>query len=96
MKLLEKIRGFLREEEPELPPVPEAPVPLKKTCKQCGKTFTVMHFAEAHYSHVVYNTYVDYCHDIYKHLKQMQLQKSNCHEKKEVLDIRLILPYKVR
>ena len=41
MKLLEKIRGFLREDEPEAPPAPEAPVPLKKTCKQCGKTFTV-------------------------------------------------------
>lgn len=42
MKLLDKIRGFLRpEEEPEAPRAPEPPVPLKKTCKQCGKTFTV-------------------------------------------------------
>ena len=41
MKLLEKIRGFLREEEPEPPAAPEAPVPLKKACKKCGKTFTV-------------------------------------------------------
>ena len=42
MKLLDKIRGFLRpEEEPEAPRAPELPVPLKKTCKQCGKTFTV-------------------------------------------------------
>ena len=41
MSLLQKIRGFLRYDEPEAPPAPEAPVPLKKTCKQCGKTFTV-------------------------------------------------------
>ena len=42
MKLLDKIRGFLRyEEEPEAPAAPEPQVPLKKTCKQCGKTFTV-------------------------------------------------------
>ncbi len=41
MKLLEKIRGFLREEEPETVPQPQAPEKLKKTCKKCGKTFTV-------------------------------------------------------
>ena len=42
MKLLEKIRGFLREEEPpETPAAPEAPAPLKKACKNCGKTFVV-------------------------------------------------------
>ena len=42
MKLLDKIRGFLRpEEEPEASKAPEAPAPLKKACRQCGKTFTV-------------------------------------------------------
>ena len=41
MKLLEKIRGFLREEEPEAQPVPPEPQKLKKTCQKCGKTFTV-------------------------------------------------------
>ena len=41
MKLLEKIRGFLREEEPEAPPAPAAPEKLKKTCKKCGKAFSV-------------------------------------------------------
>jgi predicted Zn-ribbon and HTH transcriptional regulator len=42
MKLLEKIRGFLRpEDEPEAPPPAPMPVKLKKTCKNCGKTFTV-------------------------------------------------------
>ena len=41
MKLLEKIRGFLRYDEPESPPAPEPPVPQKKACKRCGKTFTV-------------------------------------------------------
>ena len=43
VKLLEKIRGFLRE-EPETPPeapAPAAPEKWKKTCKKCGKTFTV-------------------------------------------------------
>ena len=29
-----------------------------KGCRQCGKTFTVMHFAEAHYSHVVYVNFI--------------------------------------
>ena len=43
MKLLEKIRGFLREEEPETPPPEktEKPEKLKKVCKKCGRTFTV-------------------------------------------------------
>ena len=41
MKLLEKIRGFLREGEPEAPAAPKEPEKYKKTCKQCGKTFTV-------------------------------------------------------
>ena len=42
MKLLDKIRGFLRpEEETEPAPAPKAPEKLKKTCKKCGKTFTV-------------------------------------------------------
>lgn len=41
MKLLDKIRGFLREEEPlPPPPAPEAPSRLKKTCKKCGKPFS--------------------------------------------------------
>lgn len=30
-----------------------------KGCRQCGKTFTVMHFAEAHYSHVVYVNFME-------------------------------------
>jgi len=42
MKMLDKIRGFLREEEPaEAPAAPEAAAVLKKTCKNCGKTFSV-------------------------------------------------------
>lgn len=41
MKLLEKIRGFLREEEPEEPAAPKEPEKIRKTCKQCGKEFTV-------------------------------------------------------
>ena len=41
MKLFERIRGFLREDEPAEPAPPPAPVPQKKTCKKCGKTFTV-------------------------------------------------------
>ena len=42
MKLLDKIRGFLRpEEEAEPAPAPKAPEKLKKTCKKCGKAFTV-------------------------------------------------------
>ena len=40
MKLLDKVRGFLREEEPEAVPAPqEAPARLKKACKKCGRTF---------------------------------------------------------
>ena len=41
MNLLEKIRGFLREEEPGEPALPKAPAPLKKTCRKCGRSFTV-------------------------------------------------------
>ena len=41
MSLLEKIRGFLRNDEPEEAPAPAEPQKLKKTCKKCGKTFTV-------------------------------------------------------
>ena len=41
MKLLEKIRGFLREEEPEPQPAPSEPQRTKRACKKCGKTFTV-------------------------------------------------------
>ena len=41
MKLLEKIRGFLREDEPVEQPVPAEPQKLKKTCEKCGKPFTV-------------------------------------------------------
>ena len=42
MKLLEKIRGAFRaEKEPETAPPPAAPEKLKKTCKKCGKAFTV-------------------------------------------------------
>ena len=41
MKLLEKIRGFLREEEPETPSAAREPQKFKKTCKKCGKAFTV-------------------------------------------------------
>ena len=45
MKLLEKIRGFLREEEPEAPPAPAAPEKLKKTCR-ADFLSPVMLFAE--------------------------------------------------
>ena len=41
MKLLEKIRGFLRNDGPEEAPAPAEPQKTKKTCKKCGKTFTV-------------------------------------------------------
>lgn len=41
MKLLDIIRGFLREEEPEKKPAAPEPPKQKKTCKKCGKTFTV-------------------------------------------------------
>lgn len=41
MKLLDKIRGFLREDEPEAVMPPQTPEKIKKTCKKCGKTFTV-------------------------------------------------------
>ena len=42
MKLLEKIRGFLRYDEPEEEkPAPAEPEKYKKTCKKCGKAFTV-------------------------------------------------------
>lgn len=41
MKLLEKIRGFLREEEAPEPPAPAEPQKIRKTCKKCGKAFTV-------------------------------------------------------
>ncbi len=41
MKLLEKIRGFLREEESPEPQAPAEPQKIKKACKKCGKTFTV-------------------------------------------------------
>lgn len=30
-----------------------------KGCRQCGKTFTVMHFAQAHYAHVVYVNFME-------------------------------------
>ena len=40
MKLLAKIRGFLREDEPAQPASPE-PAKQKKTCKKCGKAFSV-------------------------------------------------------
>ena len=40
-KLLEKIRGFLRDGEEEEAPAPAEPEKLKKTCKKCGKAFTV-------------------------------------------------------
>ena len=41
MKLLEKIRGFLREEEVPEPHAPAEPQRINKTRKKCGKTFTV-------------------------------------------------------
>ncbi len=41
MKLLEKIRGFLREDEPEAASQPQAPEKRKEKCKKCGKSFTV-------------------------------------------------------
>ena len=41
MKLLKKIRGFLREEEAPEPQAPAEPQKIKKACKKCGKTFTV-------------------------------------------------------
>ena len=42
MKLLDKIRGFLREEEPEeTSAAPAESARLKKTCKSCGKSFSV-------------------------------------------------------
>ena len=41
MSLLEKIRGFMRYDEPEEPVPPKEPEKLKKTCKKCGKAFTV-------------------------------------------------------
>ena len=42
MSVLDKIRNFLRpEDEPEAAPPPPVPEKLKKTCKKCGKTFTV-------------------------------------------------------
>ena len=42
MKLTDKLRGFLRREEPAGSAAPEPPArPPVRTCKKCGKSFSV-------------------------------------------------------